>query len=561
MADFENYLFCVVQFANWKVEAVPTQWLKNGQDGEVCCKCPTNTDDFEVLNYLFCVVQFANWKVEAVPTQWLKNGQDGEVCCKCPTNTDDFEVLVRNRSPPEDNWCEYNCSVLKYYNTLLEARRKIREIKNTLNNPIIVNVASQNDNSEELTDPLDTKNFIVLSDARDGEMKETLQKILNVVEGLSEKINALETKQNLMLTKIDELKIVYETLTKTPATHVRIDAEVLECFPLTSIEEIHDFEKELQSDEMVQKYVQHLKLYVCDRSDKSIRQCLNSIYSRELAKHCAWTNAKGNFSIKNLHQIRLIEGFVRKFHGCLSKEEFRVHTANWFRRSDLRCPYEKECHHKAYEVLEVDLNNFIDNEVLMPLDVNVVCLDDDSGVANTMKTNKVTYHNGCQALFRSSMLQQQLKEREMDSANVGPACIYYEKYKEEDDEQIYRVSSANCRKNLFKWVLQSQNWVVHAQLNTASDAEDAQVSDIYYHASCYTKLKTEACAATMSSRSTFHQQTYDPLIIAQLLASAKCNNSPQKVSQTKKWYVNRLETKKSGGYVHKFTLPSSKNTC
>ncbi|KAF5304481.1 hypothetical protein FQA39_LY09677 [Lamprigera yunnana] len=90
-------------------------------------------------------------------------------------------------------------------------------------------------------------------------------------------------------------------------------------------------------------------------------------------------------------------------------------------RKDLRCSYEKECHHKSYKVLEVDLKNFVDNEVPMPLDVNVECLGDCSGIENTMKTNKITYHNGYRAFFRSDKLQRQLKKREMDSANVGAA--------------------------------------------------------------------------------------------------------------------------------------------
>ncbi|KAF5304717.1 hypothetical protein FQA39_LY09494 [Lamprigera yunnana] len=160
------------------------------------------------------------------------------------------------------------------------------------------------------------------------------------------------------------------------------------------------------------------------------------------------------------------------------------------------------------------------------------------------------------------MLQRQLKKREMDSANVEVVvspkktrlsykatlnhkkvqCVYCEKY-EREGEQIYRVSSANCGKNLFEWALQFQNWEVHARLNTAINAEDVQASNIHYHASCYTKLKPEAPADT--TRSTFHQQTYDPLIIAQLLALVKYNNSPQKVSQMKKWYKNRLDAEKS----------------
>ncbi|KAF5269349.1 hypothetical protein FQA39_LY08741 [Lamprigera yunnana] len=108
-----------------------------------------------------------------------------------------------------------------------------------------------------------------------------------------------------------------------------------------------------------------------------------------------------------------------------------------------------------------------------------------------MKTNKVTYHNVFRALFCSGILQRQLKKREIDSANVRAAVIPN------------------------------------------------------------TKLKTQTRAATKSSRGTFHQQTYDPLIIAQLLALVKCNNSPQKVSQMKKWFKEHL-LKKLGSDWYSF---------
>ncbi|KAF5299189.1 hypothetical protein FQA39_LY02362 [Lamprigera yunnana] len=177
----------------------------------------------------------------------------------------------------------------------------------------------------------------------------------------------------------------------------------------------------------------------------------------------------------------------------------------------------------------------------MSLDVNAECLDNGSGISNSMKTNKAIYHNGCRVLFCSGMLQRQFKKKETDSANAGAAVSPKKtrlSYKATLDRE--KAYSANCGKYLLEWALQSQNWVVHARLNNASNTEDAHCSGsgIHYHASWYTKLKTKARAATKSSRSTFHQKTYDPLIIAQLLALVKCNNSPQKVLQMK----NGMET-------------------
>lgn len=171
-------------------------------------------------------------------------------------------------------------------------------------------------------------------------------------------------------------------------------------------------------------------------------------------------------------------------------------------------------------------------------------LDDGSGVANTIKTKKATYFNGCWALFRSCMLQQQLKKKEIDSAALVRSpktllnykadidakihqCVYCEKYEGKVNEKIYHVSSANCVINLFKWSLKFQNWVKHAQLTTRNDAGDAHATGLNYHALCCTKLTAEACAAKNSSKSLLPHQTYNQFIIAQLLALIKCNNSPQ----------------------------------
>ena len=80
-------------------------------------------------------------------------------------------------------------------------------------------------------------------------------------------------------------------------------------------------------------------------------------------------------------------------------------------KKDLRCPFNKEYLHKAYETLADDLKNFVENYVPLPLGVTLECVDDGSGIANTLLKNKAKYHNRCRSLFRSYMVERELHKR------------------------------------------------------------------------------------------------------------------------------------------------------
>jgi len=58
-------------------------------------------------------------------------------------------------------------------------------------------------------------------------------------------------------------------------------------------------------------------------------------------------------------------------------------------KKDLRCPFNKECHHTAYETLADDLKYFVTNDVSLPLGVNLECLDDGSEVASILVKNNL----------------------------------------------------------------------------------------------------------------------------------------------------------------------------
>ena len=181
---------------------------------------------------------------------------------------------------------------------------------------------------------------------------------------------------------------------------------------------------------------------------------------------------------------------------------------------DLRCPYNKKCHHKAYATLENYLENFVENDVPLPLGMSLEILDDGSVIANTLLKNKAKYHIGYRSLFHGYMMERVLSKRKqqdneetiaspkktrsrfkatLDRKNAQ--CVCCEKFEVDGNEPIYCARSENCRKNLFKWATESQNWVVRARLNTIT-GEDAEAEDIHYHHTCYTQLKNAARAAT-----------------------------------------------------------------
>ena len=76
--------------------------------------------------------------------------------------------------------------------------------------------------------------------------------------------------------------------------------------------------------------------------------------------------------------------------------------------------------------------------------------------------------------------------------------------------------------------------------------EDAEAADIHYHHTCYTQLKNAARAASSKPsnkpKRSSSQQSYDPLVIAELVAFVKFNHSPHKLSVLRRLYEDRIQT-------------------
>lgn len=195
---------------------------------------------------------------------------------------------------------------------------------------------------------------------------------------------------------------------------------------------------------------------------------------------------------------------------------------------------------------------FVVNDVPLPLGVNLECLDDGSGIANTllMDAEDVSAHISCSEHWTRDQGKSQKVKRPLSpnktsqvlmlASTAKTQCVCCEKFQDDSDEPIYRARSDNYGKNLYKWATKPKNCVVHARLNTAIDVE---VRDEHYHTSCYTKLKNDVRAAKSKSsnaKKSFPNQQYDHLV-AQFVAFAQFNHSTFNLVDLRKLYDRRLK--------------------
>ena len=219
-------------------------------------------------------------------------------------------------------------------------------------------------------------------------------------------------------------------------------------------------------------------------------------------------------------------------------------------KKDLQCPYKKECYHEAYQALEDDMNNCIEHGVALPLGVNLQCLNDGSGIANTLLINNASCHNGCRGRFRSHIVQRAIAKRTKEGSDSEEGSFSPKKPRSSFNASIDRniVQCVCCEK--FQYGKSTELGVkTVARLNTAINAEDAEAGDVHDHTSCYTKHKNDARAAKSKSS---HAKRSSP-VGCSYVAFVEFNHSTFKLADLRKFCDRRLNQLGSdwiGVYVH-----------
>ncbi|MES9879449.1 MAG: hypothetical protein ABW185_01030 [Sedimenticola sp.] len=193
------------------------------------------------------------------------------------------------------------------------------------------------------------------------------------------------------------------------------------------------------------------------------------------------------------------------------------------------------------------------------------------GVAKTLLNHKAIYHKGCRTKCNSSTFKRvstSKRHRASPAATPSPKktrSSFNASYDREipecvvcglgdEVETLHKARSDDVDIKFDEWCKKANDWTTYARLQNAADAH---AGDVYYHTSCYMKLKTKARSAdraktTSSNVGTCYHDTFDELVMAQLAVYIVDSKLVLPVSELVGIYLAKLNEmgKPCGFYIH-----------
>ena len=241
-------------------------------------------------------------------------------------------------------------------------------------------------------------------------------------------------------------------------------------------------------------------------------------------------------------------------------------------------PHLKQCYHKSYTKIQTDIRNCCDNGFTLPFNMTEKCLitANYSDVSTSLLGNKAIFHKKCRDEIGPSRVERFLQakakriaeEDNEDTSSISPKktrrsfesscsrtrlqCVYCLIYDDDPENNEHICKAGSVSDKLKDMAKTAQNWAVYTRLNTAFDNT---ASDISYHKTCYTKLANEARSAEISLKSKNEEESvsFDPLVIAELVAYIKHKDCEMKLVDLKALYeqrLNQVNSKWVGRNVH-----------
>ena len=104
-----------------------------------------------------------------------------------------------------------------------------------------------------------------------------------------------------------------------------------------------------------------------------------------------------------IFQVRKVTDYARC---CCCQDKTKV---------NLRTPYNRQQDHEAYNSLEKDLKDLVDNGIVLPWGLNLTCIDNGDGIAKTLLDSKAIYHAKCRTKIRK--LIKPIRDRAEEEQN------------------------------------------------------------------------------------------------------------------------------------------------
>ena len=232
------------------------------------------------------------------------------------------------------------------------------------------------------------------------------------------------------------------------------------------------------------------------------------------------------------------------------------------RDQGLRRPYKRKQDHGSYGDIEIAITDLVSKNIPLPFGLNTQCLNDGSGIEQTLLTNEAFFHHTCRERLRKLKDSDQSTKSPVDeepalspkklrkdfnaSLNCDdPRCVKCCANEEEDLAVLIKGSSKAIGKSLWEYANEANDYVVIARLYTSCNPTDAVAADIFYHDKCKLKMfnAAERSKNNNKPKATNSVHWFDPLLFAQVVADVKysCDMKPVQLSQLIKLYKDRFK--------------------
>ena len=198
-----------------------------------------------------------------------------------------------------------------------------------------------------------------------------------------------------------------------------------------------------------------------------------------------------------------------------------------------------------------DFNEIDRNNLPSGINVKIDQFNDSSGIAETLKSYKAKYHKSCRSYCSSSRVKRAREklDKETDSLNspkrlrssgksrTSPlTCLICES---SERTNLHKVLTDAVDANLKSWAKTSKNFDLLGRLVAA--ASDAHAADVYYHHTCYVRLRDSARATERQESVGTAPPPFDPIICAQIVALIEHSETTLfKLSELREMYRNLL---------------------
>lgn len=196
--------------------------------------------------------------------------------------------------------------------------------------------------------------------------------------------------------------------------------------------------------------------------------------------------------------------------------------------------------------LERDLNDFKKiNAVPSGITFRFDQLDDNPGIAATLRSHNAKYHKSCRSYCSSSRVKRLRQKQDTQSSpkklrSAGTPhtpdhdvnrCVICEG---DNQNNLRKVATDIVDGNLKSWAKSNNNFQLIGRLTAT--AADAHAGDTYYHVQCYLHLRDSARAEHRRASTSPAPPQFDPIATAQIVALVEDSDSVYKLSTLRKMY-------------------------